>query len=412
MNSQIIRLSVCFIICAFYTNAQSIHYNLQQMLKENKIVTVPAYETRVLTGDKPDAITTKGIVWLEGIDFKGGIVDIDLRGKDVFLQSFLGIAFFGTDTAHCNIIYFRPFNFRHTDSTRWKWSLAYMQIPDFNYARLRKEHPGVYENRIVPPPKADDWFHATIIISSHHATVYVNHNESPSLDVTLLDGRKDGLFGLYSDGLTNDFANLTITKNFPGMVRNNNIGLFNLPQLYSEDAFESGMNDKVELSDSKDKPAIRVSGVVWLKSVEFTKGTIDIDLHGKNEQGKSFLGVAFSGKDPNDHETVYFRPFNFRTTDTLRQKHMVQYMSLPDHDWQQLRTTQPFVFEHSVNPIPDPDGWFHTTIVVSEDSVLVYVNNAVEPSLRVKRFRNHTGDKIGLWTDSSPGEFSNLVIKP
>lgn len=293
-----IHLTIFLFISGLYTNAQGIHYNLQQMLKENKIATIPAYETRALTGEKPDAITTKGIVWLKGIDFTGGTVDIDLRGKDVFLQSFLGIVFFGTDTSHCNIIYFRPFNFRHTDSARWKWSLAYMQIPDFNYARLRKEHPGVYENRIVPPPVASDWFHATIVISSHHATVYVNHNENPSLDVSLLDGRSDGLFGLYSDGLTNDFANLTITKYSPGIVRNNNFSWFNFAQLYQEHGFEPGMNDRVELSDDKDKPAVSISGVVWLRDVEFAKGTIDIDLRGKNEQGQSFLGIAFSGEDP------------------------------------------------------------------------------------------------------------------
>jgi hypothetical protein len=183
------------------------------MLTENKIITVAAYETRALKDGKPNAITTKGIVWLKGVDFSGGTVDIDLRGKDVFLQSFLGIAFYGTDTNHCNIIYFRPFNFRNADSARWKWSLAYMQIPDFDYARLRKEHPGVYENRIVPPPAAADWFHARIVITSRQATVYVNHSDKPSLVVELLEGRTGGLFGLYSSGLTNDFANLIISNN-------------------------------------------------------------------------------------------------------------------------------------------------------------------------------------------------------
>jgi hypothetical protein len=206
-------LSLCFLISGICANAQSVHYNLQQMLKENKIITVPGNETKILKDDKPDAITTRGIVWLKGVDFTNGTIDIDLRGKDVFLQSFLGIAFYGTDTNHCNIIYFRPFNFRNADSARWKWSLAYMQIPDFDYARLRKEHPGVYENRIVPPPAAADWFHARIVIINHQASVYVNHNEKPSLVVELLEGRTDGLFGLYSSGLTNDFANLIITKN-------------------------------------------------------------------------------------------------------------------------------------------------------------------------------------------------------
>jgi hypothetical protein len=412
MNWLNSSFSICLISLGLNTNAQTFHYNLQQMLGENQIITVPAYSTAVLPGDKPGAITTRGIIWLKGIDFTDGTIDIDLRGKDVFLQSFLGIAFHGTDTSHCDIIYFRPFNFRHTDSARWKWSLAYMQIPDYNYARLRKEHPGVYENRIIPPPKADEWFHATIVINGRKASVYVNHNEAPSLEVTLLEGRSDGLFGLYSDGLTNDFANLTITKILPGMVRNNNIRSYDLQQLFKEDALETNNNNQAVLVAGTDKPAVRVSGIVWLKNNDFTKGTIDVDLRGKNEEGKSFLGIAFSGKDSNDYESVYFRPFNFKSMDPLKQKHMVQYMSLPDHDWQQLRTSQPLVFEHSVSPVPDPDGWFHATIVVSEDSVLVYVNKVSEHSLKIKRFRNHTGVKIGLWASALPGDFANLVIKP
>ena len=412
MNCLNIRFNICLLIFGLQANAQSIHYDLQQMLRENKIATVPAYETKILSGDKQGAITSKGIIWLRGIDFTEGTVDIDLRGKDVFLQSFLGIAFHGSDTNHCDIIYFRPFNFRHTDSTRWKWSLAYMQIPDFDYARLRKEHPGIYESRIVPPPKADDWFHATIVIADHHASVYVNHNKIPSLEVTLLEGRSDGLFGLYSDGLTNDFANLTITKNLAGIARNINIRAYNLPELFKEDAFEKDNNSQVALTDEAYKPSVRIRGIVWLKSTLFTNGTIDVDLRGKNEQGQSFLGIAFSGKDTNDYECLYFRPFNFKTTDSLRQKHMVQYMSLPDHDWQMLRNTRPLVFEHSVNPIPDPDGWFHATIVISEDSVTVYNSNASEACLKVKRFRNHSGEKIGLWSSGLASDFANLVTKP
>jgi hypothetical protein len=409
MNWSSVRLCICLIALGLHGKAQPVHYNLQQMLQENKIATAPAYGTSALPGDKLGAITTKGIVWLKGIDFREGTIDIDLRGKDVFLQSFLGIAFHGTDTSHCDIIYFRPFNFRHTDSARWKWSLAYMQIPDYNYARLRKEHPGVYENRIIPAPKADDWFHASIVISGRHAAVYVNHNESPSLELTMLDGRPEGLFGLYSDGLTNDFANLTITKSLPVASETNH--LFDLPDLMRKNAFETSANNFIALANNTDKQAVQVRGVVWLKNIEFRKGTIDVDLRGKNETGKSFLGIAFNGKDSTDYEAVYFRPFNFESTDALHRKHMVQYMSPPDHDWEQLRNSQPLVFEQPVHPVPDPNDWFHATMMVSDDSVLVFMNRAVEPSLRIKRFRNHAGVKIGLWSSALPGNFASLVIK-
>jgi hypothetical protein len=88
-----------------------------------------------------------------------------------------------------------------------------MSLPDNDYAKLRKEHPLVYENAVTPVPEPDDWFHATIMIKDKRLRVYVSHSDKPSLEITLLNDRADGLFGLYSDGLTNDFANLVISSN-------------------------------------------------------------------------------------------------------------------------------------------------------------------------------------------------------
>jgi hypothetical protein len=213
MKTPIVRLSLSIAFVAISTivvSAQTQRYNLQQLLKNNQIITVPQHETKALGGTKKGAITTKGIVWIEGINFKQGTIDIDLRGKNVFLQSFLGIAFHATDTSTCDILYFRPFNFKHADTSRHKWSVAYMHIPDNNYAKLRKEHPGAYENKVTPVPDMDAWFHATIVIKGKQLTVYVDHSATPSLKATMLSDRSDGLFGLYSDGLTNDFANLVM----------------------------------------------------------------------------------------------------------------------------------------------------------------------------------------------------------
>ena len=66
---------------------------------------------------------------------------------------------------------------------------------------------------LTPVPAAEDWFHATIILKGKKLSVYVNHASVPSLVVTMLNDRVDGLFGLYSDGLTEDFANLSIDPN-------------------------------------------------------------------------------------------------------------------------------------------------------------------------------------------------------
>jgi hypothetical protein len=212
-RSTVLNLAICLALLAasFPGALAQTHYNLRHLLEEGRVSTVPSHETRVLKDDKKDAITTKGIIWLKGIIFTQGTIDIDLRGKNVFLKSFLGIAFHGRDTVTCDILYFRPFNFKHEDTLRRKWSVAYMSLPDNDYAKLRKEHPLVYENSVNPVPEPDQWFHATIVLKNKRLSVYVNHSAKPSLEVTLLNERPDGLFGLFSDGLTNDFANLSIT---------------------------------------------------------------------------------------------------------------------------------------------------------------------------------------------------------
>ena len=216
-NDQIFftRYTAALLLClGIITNckAQSaITYNLASLFKENRIVTVPAHQTRILGNTLPGAITTKGIVWLKGVAFTEGTIDIDLRGKDVFLNSFLGIAFHGIDTTTCDILYFRPFNFSYPDTARRRWSVAYMSLPAYGYARLRKEHPLIYENAVNPVPVPDAWFHATLVLKNKQLSVYVNRSKAPSLVIKLLNDRTSGLFGLYSDGLTEDFANLTIT---------------------------------------------------------------------------------------------------------------------------------------------------------------------------------------------------------
>lgn len=80
------------------------------------------------------------------------------------------------DSTHADIIYFRPFNFRYPDTARRRWSLQYVSMPDYDWQRLRKEHPLRYENKVKPVPDPDDWFHAKIIITKDSASVYVNHS--------------------------------------------------------------------------------------------------------------------------------------------------------------------------------------------------------------------------------------------
>ena len=213
MKSKVFSAILFVVLFGFSSQAQKpVQYNLIQMLQEHKLVSYPHQETQALSDPGKSAITSKGIVWLEGVNFSEGKIDIDLRGKDVFLKSFLGIAFHAVDTITYDVIYFRPFNFRHADTARRKWSVQYMSMPKYNYAVLRKEHPLMYENAVTPAPKADEWFHATIVVDKKQITVYVNHSAEPSLRAPILNDRVDGKIGLWSDELSGDFANLVITQ--------------------------------------------------------------------------------------------------------------------------------------------------------------------------------------------------------
>src|SRR5438270_7200818 len=205
-----------FSVCIPDVNAKQIyHYNLAQLSNEKKLETDTATKINILDDkDHADAITIKGIAWLKNSLFTKGIIDVDLRGKNVFLQSFLGIAFHGVNDSTYDVVYFRPFNFRHKDIARRKWSVQYMSMPDYDYDKLRKEHPLVYENAVTPVPNADDWFHATIVIDDEWVTVYVNHSPTASLKVNLLNKLSNGKIGLwsYTPGVSGDFANLIIKQ--------------------------------------------------------------------------------------------------------------------------------------------------------------------------------------------------------
>jgi hypothetical protein len=189
-----------------------IPYNLADLLKNNAIDTVAGSGLAVFPGDPPGAISAVNNVWFRNITFREGTIDLDLRGKNEFLKSFLGILFHGTDTGHFDVLYFRPFNFRHSDTARRRWSVQYMAIPKHDYAVLRKAHPLVYENAVTPVPDPDDWFHFRMTIKAGMLTVWVDHSATPSLQVHLLADNDGQQFGLMSDGLRSDFRNLVITK--------------------------------------------------------------------------------------------------------------------------------------------------------------------------------------------------------
>jgi hypothetical protein len=186
-------------------------FNLQQLLKEKKLITYHQNVVPITDGDKK-GISVPRIAWLKDVTFSKGTIDVDLRGKDEFQKSFLGIAFHGVDTVTYDEIYFRPFNFRAEDPIRKIHAVQYVSEPDFPWDRLRDEKNGIYEKAVNPAPLGSDWFHARIEVGETEIKVYVDHSTTPSLTVSKLNDRRDGLIGLMNGGLNGDFPNLVIKE--------------------------------------------------------------------------------------------------------------------------------------------------------------------------------------------------------
>jgi len=154
-------------------------------------------------------------------------------------------------------------------------------------------------------------------------------------------------------------------------------------------------------------------GVAYLQGVEFTNGTIELDVRGKDVPQQSFVGVAFHGVDGTTYDAIYFRPFNFRAEDPARRGHAVQYIAQPIYPWQKLRAEQPGKYERAIDPVPDPNAWFHVRVVVTSPKVSVFVDDAKEPSLVIDQLSNRKKGLVGLWVgNNSGGDFANLKIVP
>ncbi|HEV2479745.1 MAG TPA: hypothetical protein VGS79_08765 [Puia sp.] len=107
-----------------------------------------------------------GIAWIKGQGFIEGTIELDIRGKDAFQQSFVGIAYHGVD-----------------DST--------------------------FE---APAPNANDWFHVKIVVTADKVKVFVNGSAVQSLEVTPIvhrPGRKIGYW--VGNGSGGDWKDLHIT---------------------------------------------------------------------------------------------------------------------------------------------------------------------------------------------------------
>jgi hypothetical protein len=151
------------------------------------------------------------VIWIDGSDFRTGTLEVDVRGRDVFQQSFVGLAFHGRDGKTYEAVYLRPFNFRSEDPVRKQHAVQYVSVPDFDWARLRKEFPEEFENPVDVSLVPSDWVRLRLVVRDRDVQVYAGQVNTPTLEVRKLGQLEGGMVGLWAGSREgDDFANLVI----------------------------------------------------------------------------------------------------------------------------------------------------------------------------------------------------------
>jgi len=164
-------------------------------------------------GDSANGIV--GLALPVGVAFDTGVIEVDLKGRNVRQRSFLGVAFNVVDDRTFEGVYFRPFNFKAEPPVDGR-SVQYIAWPENTWERLRKDRPGQFEQPVRPVPDPDGWFHARIRVTSKEVRVFVNDATEPSLVVVrLAPGGVKRPMGLFVDSAEGVYANLTITPDNP-----------------------------------------------------------------------------------------------------------------------------------------------------------------------------------------------------
>jgi len=163
--------------------------------------------------------TEMKFVKLNNLDFKDGIIEIEVAGKPMLnslkqARGFVGIAFrINDDNSKFECIYLRPTNGRAQDQIRRNHSVQYISFPDYPWYKLRKGFPGKYESYVDLQP--EKWIKVKIEIKGTVARLYINNCKQPSLIINDLKHGLDnsGKIGLWvGPGSEAHFANLLVLK--------------------------------------------------------------------------------------------------------------------------------------------------------------------------------------------------------
>ena len=167
-----------------------------------------------------------GVAVLPGTDFQDGTIEADIALKittppGVRMPGFVGIAFrMRQDASHGELFYLRPGNSHAEDQAMRNHSVQYVAIPDFDWNKLRRQWPYVYES--YADLQFETWTHAKIEVKGRTAKLFLNGSQSPSLVVNgLKGGDLRGAVALWGyQGEEAYFSNVRITNATPQTVKN------------------------------------------------------------------------------------------------------------------------------------------------------------------------------------------------
>lgn len=152
-----------------------------------------------------------GVAWIEGSDFKGGTIEVDVRG-----QSFVGVAFHRKSDDTYEAVYVRPFNFRAADPASRQHAVQYISLPDYDWPRLRADFPEQFENPVDASVDPAGWVKLRVAVDPFKLQIFVGSAAQPTLEVRKLGELDGGQVGLWvGNDSGGDFANLVIKPTQP-----------------------------------------------------------------------------------------------------------------------------------------------------------------------------------------------------
>ena len=156
---------------------------------------------------------------IKDLDFSSGLIEVELAGAPALdgpagARGFVGIAFrVQSDNESYDAFYLRPTNGRADDQERRNRSVQYVSLPEWPWARLRKETPAKYESYVDLVP--GQWSAIKIEVVGARGRLFVNGSSQPTLVVNDLKSGADrrGGVGLWIDnGTVAHFRNLRVTQ--------------------------------------------------------------------------------------------------------------------------------------------------------------------------------------------------------